>query len=108
MKSTSDVMLRISNLQDAKQYYHGVLGFPIVTDTERVVGFDTGSIILYFERGEANGSVFEFEVDDLDEAKKNLLGNGCVLVEENPSLPRCYLQDRFGLLFNITQTYGGR
>jgi catechol 2,3-dioxygenase-like lactoylglutathione lyase family enzyme len=108
MKSTSDVMLRISNLQDAKQYYHGVLGFPIVTDTERVVGFDTGSIILYFERGEANGSVFEFEVDDLDETKRNLLGNGCVLVEENPSLPRCYLQDRFGLLFNITQTYGGR
>lgn len=107
MKSTSDVMLRIPSLEDAKQYYHGLLGFPIVTDTERVVGFDTGSIILYFECGKANGSVFEFEVDDLAEAKKNLLGNGCVLLEENPSLPRCYLRDRFGLLFNITQTYGG-
>ena len=101
-------MLRIANLQDAKQYYNGVLGFPIVTDTERVVGFDTGSIVLYFERGEANGSVFEFEVDNLDEAKNSLLENGCVLVEDNPSLPRCYLRDRFGLLFNITQTYGGR
>lgn len=108
MKLTSDVMLRTSNLQDVKRYYHGALGFPIVADTERVVGFDTGSIILYFERGEANGSVFEFEVDDLNKTKTDLLANGCVLVEENPALPRCYLQDPFGLLFNITQTYCGR
>lgn len=108
MKSTNEVILRTTSLDDAKQYYHGVLGFPIVTDSDRVVGFDTGSIILYFERGEANGSVFELEVDDLAKAKDKLFRNGCVLVEEDPSVPRCYLRDGFGLLFNITQTYGGR
>jgi len=108
MKSTSDVMLRTNDLQEAKRFYNGVLGFPIVTDTERVVGFDTGSIVLYFETGDANGSVFEFEVDDLADAKRGLLEHGCTLVEEDPDLPRCYLRDRFGLLFNITKSYGGR
>ena len=108
MTSTSDVMLRTNDLQEAKRFYHGVLGFPVVTESERVIGFDTGSIVLYFEPGDANGSVFEFEVDDLDRAKTMLLSNGCALVEEDPARPRCYLRDRFGLIFNITKSYAGR
>jgi catechol 2,3-dioxygenase-like lactoylglutathione lyase family enzyme len=103
MKSTSDVMLRITDFGDAKAFYHGVLGFPIVVDSERVIGFDTGSIVLYFERGDANGSVFEFEVDDVNEAKTRLLAQGCSLIEENPAIPRCYMSDRFGLIFNLTK-----
>ncbi len=108
MKSTSDVMLRTNDLREAKRFYNGVLGYPIVSESERVVGFDTGSFILYFEPGEENGSVFEFEVDDLEETKKKLLEQGCALIEEDPSLPRCYLRDPFGLIFNITKSYGGR
>jgi len=108
MTSTSDVMLRTNDLQDAKRFYHVTLGFPIVTESERVIGFDTGSIVLYFELGDPNGSVFEFEVDDLEDAKQKLLGNGCSLIEEDPKLPRCYLRDRFGLIFNITKSYAGR
>ncbi|HET9393669.1 MAG TPA: VOC family protein [Candidatus Rubrimentiphilum sp.] len=108
MKSTSDVMLRAKDLQEAKNYYNGVLGFPITSESERVIGFDTGSFILYFEPGEENGSVFEFEVDDLEEAKRNLIEQGCALVEEDPDLPRCYLRDPFGLIFNLTKSYGGR
>lgn len=66
MKSTSDVMLRVANLQDAKRYYNEVLGFPIVTDTER-----------------ANAAT---------------------------QMARCssLKSNRFGLLFNVTQSYGGR
>ncbi len=108
MKSTSDVMLRTSDLQDAKEFYNGVLGYAIVSESQRVVGFDTGSFILYFEHGDENGSVFEFEVDDVEAAKNKLLANGCTLIEEDPSLPRCYLRDRFGLIFNLTTSYGGR
>jgi catechol 2,3-dioxygenase-like lactoylglutathione lyase family enzyme len=101
MKSTSDVMLRTDDLEAAKAYYNGVLGFAIVADSERVVGFDTGGFTVYFEPGEDNGSVFEFDVNDLNEAKTKLLAQGCTLIEENPSIPRCYLRDRFGLVFNL-------
>jgi catechol 2,3-dioxygenase-like lactoylglutathione lyase family enzyme len=102
MKSTPDVMLRTHDLDAAKAFYHGVLGFPVIADSEKLVGFDTGSITLYFEPGDSNGSVFEFAVNDVEEAKTRLVAHGCALVEENPNIPRCYLRDRFGLLFNLT------
>jgi catechol 2,3-dioxygenase-like lactoylglutathione lyase family enzyme len=105
MHSTSDVILRTKSLEDAKMFYNGVLGFALAVDSDRMVGFETGGITLYFEAGEANGAVFEFEVDDVNEAKQCLLSQGCVVVEEDPALPRCYLRDRFGLTFNLTQTF---
>jgi catechol 2,3-dioxygenase-like lactoylglutathione lyase family enzyme len=98
-------MLRVKSLEDAKAYYHGVLGFALAADSDRVVGFETGGITVYFERGEDNGAVFEFEVDDIIEAKARLLAQGCVLLEEDAAIPRCYLRDPFGLTFNLTQTY---
>lgn len=102
MTSTSDVILRTHDLHDAKTYYHETLGFPIVTESERLIGFDTGSFVLYFEPGDENGAVFEFDAGDVEAAKARLLANGCTLVEEDPRIPRCYLRDRFGLTFNIT------
>lgn len=105
MTSTRDVIFRTGNLAAAKAYYHGALGFPIVTDSERMLGFDTGAITLYFEPGDANGAVFEFEVDDIAKAKSEMLARGCTLVEENPAIPRCYVRDRFGLVFNLTHSF---
>jgi catechol 2,3-dioxygenase-like lactoylglutathione lyase family enzyme len=102
MKSTSDVILRTHDLAAAKAFYNTELGFPIVTDS-RMLGFDTGSFTVYFEPGDANGAVFEFEVDDVNEAKTKLLALGCTLVEENPAIPRCYVRDRFGFVFNLTK-----
>jgi predicted enzyme related to lactoylglutathione lyase len=103
MKSTSEVMLRTNDLEAAKAYYHGVLGFANIPVSDRVIGFDTGGLAIYFERGDANGSVLEFEVDDVTETKTKLLAHGCTLVEENPAIPRCYLSDPFGLIFNLTK-----
>ncbi len=105
MHSTSDVILRTRSLAEVKAFYHGVLGFALATDTDRVVGFETGELTFYFELGDPNGAVFEFEVDDVDAAKERLLTQGCVLVEEDPALPRCYMRDPYGLTFNLTQTY---
>ena len=48
MTSTRDVILRTNDLAGAKAHYHGKLGFATVADAERLVGFDTGSFILYF------------------------------------------------------------
>ena len=100
MTSTSDLIFRTGDLGAAKAYYHGELGFPIVAETERLV-----ALAVYFERGDANGAVFEFEVDDVAQAKAEMLARGCSLVEEDQDLPRCYLRDRFGLVFNLTQSF---
>jgi predicted enzyme related to lactoylglutathione lyase len=101
LQSTRDVILRTHSLAAAKAYYHDVLGLPLVADSERLVGFDTGAITLYFELGDDNGQVFDFLTDDMAAAKAKLLAAGCVVVEDNPSIPRCYLRDPFGLTFNL-------
>lgn len=110
MKSTNEVILLARDLDAAKVFYHDVLGFPIAVDMERpidsqrVVGFNTGSFNLYFERGDDSTPVFEFEVADIAGAKEQLLAVGCSLVEENPAIPRCYMRDPFGLIFNLTES----
>jgi catechol 2,3-dioxygenase-like lactoylglutathione lyase family enzyme len=105
MRATNDVMLRITDFAAAKSYYNGVLGFPIVAEAENLLGFDLGAFVLYFEHGDDNGSVFEFQVLDVTQAKERLLAQGCALLEEDPDIPRCYMRDPFGLIFNVTQTF---
>jgi hypothetical protein len=45
--------------------------------------------------------VLDFLVHDVQATKAALVAAGCTIVEENPSIPRCYLRDPFGLLFNL-------
>jgi catechol 2,3-dioxygenase-like lactoylglutathione lyase family enzyme len=103
LKSSRDVICRAPDLEAVKAYYGAELGLPIVLDTESMIGFDTGEITLYYERGEAGAPVFEFFVDDVGRAKTRLTAAGCEIVEEDPSVPRVYLRDRFGLVFNVAR-----
>jgi hypothetical protein len=37
----------------------------------------------------------------VEPAKRVLLLAGCSVVEEDPGIPRCYLRDPFGMVFNL-------
>jgi hypothetical protein len=76
-RSSRDVIVRTEALSDAETFYTSVLGF------------ETGSFCLYVESGASHGPVFEFLVPDVGAAKARLLCAGCVLIEEDPSVPRC-------------------
>jgi hypothetical protein len=103
MKTTNEVIFRAPDLAGVRAYYSGKLGLPVVLDTDSMIGFDSGALNFYFERGEPHGPVFEFSVEDVARAKGELISAGCELVEENPAVPRVYLRDPFGLVFNITE-----
>jgi catechol 2,3-dioxygenase-like lactoylglutathione lyase family enzyme len=78
-----------------------MLGLPPFMDEPHMLGFETGALRLFVERGPAHGPVLDFRVDDREAAKTRLVAAGCRIVEEDPSVPRCYLTDPFGLTFNI-------
>ena len=101
IKSTREVIIRTGADADAVSFYGTTLGFPVSCRGDTITGFDTGAITLYVERGEAHGPVFELLVADVQAEKRRLLSAGCELVEEDASVPRCYLRDPFGLTFNI-------
>ena len=105
--ASRDVIVRSDTWAGAVKFYQDVLGFPISHRSEGLVGFETGSFCLYVEKGRPHGPVFEFLVADVSAAKATLLAAGCTLIEEDPSIPRCYVRDPYGLTFNLGQSPAG-
>jgi len=103
-QSSRDVIIRTKAWAEATKFYGIVLGLKVSHRSNTMKGFETGSFCLYVEKGEDHGPVFEFLVPDVEAAKRKLLAAGCVVVEEDPSLPRCYVRDPYGIVFNIGQS----
>ena len=101
VKSSRDVILRTGNWHEAVRFYETTLGFAVIHRSEGLVGFDTGAFVLYVEKGTDHGAVFDFLTADIAATKRRLTAAGCTIIEEDSGVPRCYLQDPFGLVFNL-------
>lgn len=101
IRSSRDVILRTENWAAAQHFYTTILGLPVTHQAEKMLGFETGSFCLYVEPGPAHGAVFDFLVADVQASKRRLVAAGCVVLEEDAAVPRCYLRDPFGLVFNL-------
>jgi catechol 2,3-dioxygenase-like lactoylglutathione lyase family enzyme len=104
IKSSRDVILRTQQWSQARTFYSSVLGLEVIEESQSMLRVETGAIRLFVERGAPHGPVFDFIVPDVESAKERLMAAGCVLVEEDSSVPRCYLRDPFGLVFNLGLT----
>lgn len=102
-QATRDVIIRTGKWAEATKFYSSVLGLPVALKNKKLIGFEAGAFCLYLEKGKEHGPVFEFLVPNVEDAKKRLLAAGCAVLEEDPSLPRCYIRDPYGLVFNIGQ-----
>jgi predicted enzyme related to lactoylglutathione lyase len=100
-RSTRDVIIRTEKWAAATKFYKSVLGLEVAHKSKTMWGFETGEFRLYVEKGKAHGPVFEYLVPDVEAAKKKLLAAGCTLIEEIPEMPRCYMRDPFGVVFNV-------
>jgi predicted enzyme related to lactoylglutathione lyase len=105
-RSTREVILRTEAWAEATKLYESVLGLPVSYRSETIVGFETGSFCLYVERGKPHGPVFEFLVPDVQATKRELVAAGCTVEEEDASIPRWYIRDPYGLVFNLGQAPG--
>jgi len=103
MKSSRDVLIQTERMDAAAKFYENVLGLKIIERSEQLIGFETGGFRLFIDKGESYGPVFEFFVPDLEQARKMLIENGCRVEIEDPQIPRCYVRDPFGLIFNLAQ-----
>jgi predicted enzyme related to lactoylglutathione lyase len=102
-RSSRDVIIRTKGWAEVTKFYAKVLGLPITLRSETIMGFETGSFCLYVEKGKKHGPVFEFLVPNVQAAKRKLIAAGCTVLEENPSIPRCYIRDPYGVVFNLGQ-----
>ena len=100
-QSTREVILRTEDWDQAASFYGSILGLPVSYASDHMIGFETGSFCLYVERGKPHPPVFELLVDDLAAARGRLVAAGCTVLEEDASVPRCYIRDPFDFVFNL-------
>jgi catechol 2,3-dioxygenase-like lactoylglutathione lyase family enzyme len=98
----TDILIQAPDPMKAARFYVEHLGFEITDDNPKMVGLHGKHINLFIEPGPALGPVLEVTVDDVAEARQRLVRNGCEVVKDEPDFPRCYVQDPFGLIYNLT------
>ena len=87
---------------EAVDFYTKVLGFQNRSNDPELGDMDANPINLFIlEDDEFRGPVMELFVEDLEEARKILEANGCKVLRWRGKGQDCYVQDPFGVIFNI-------
>lgn len=101
--SSRDILIQTEDIEAACEFYQRRLGLSLFMREETIVGLEAGAFRLFLESGPSYGPVFEIFVDDLDGAKAELTAAGCSIEIEDASVPKCYVRDPYGLIYNIAQ-----
>jgi len=98
----TDILIQSQDPASAASFYVQHLGFEITGQEPNMISLHGPNINLFIERGPSLGPVLEVTVPNVEEAKLRLVANGCRIVKDEPDFPRCYVQDPFGLIYNLT------
>jgi catechol 2,3-dioxygenase-like lactoylglutathione lyase family enzyme len=97
-----NIAVRTKLYTEAVDFYTRVLGFEDRSDTSDLADLDADPInIFIIEDDEVRGPVLELFVDDLDQARHELVANGCRVIRWRGKGQDCYIQDPFGVIYNI-------
>ena len=102
-KFGTDILIQAPDPKKAAAFYVEHLGFEIADPNPKMIGLHGNHINLFIEPGPPLGPVLEVTVDDVEEAKRRLIKNGCAVVKDEPQFPRVYVKDPFGLIYNLTR-----
>jgi hypothetical protein len=98
----TDILIQAEDPEKAALFYVTQLGFEVTDEKPNLISLHGKHLNLFIERGVALGPVLEVTVEDVEEARDRLIRNGCVIIKDEPSFPRCYVRDPFGLTYNLT------
>lgn len=98
----TDILIQAEDPKKAAAFYVEHLGFEITDPNPKMIGLHGAHINLFIEPGPPLGPVLEVTVDDVEEAKRRLVKNGCEIVKDQPHWPRVYVKDPNGLIYNLT------
>lgn len=101
-KFGTDILIQALDPKAAAAFYVKHLRFEI-TGEEPMISLHGDHINLFIEKGPPLGPVLEVTVADVAEARARLVANGCKVVKDEPAFPRCYVEDPYGLIYNLTR-----
>ena len=101
-RMSPNVAVRVERLADAVAFYSNVLGFADRYTDPALGDHDASPLRLFvIEDDEVKGPVMELFVNDLQEAREELLAHGCEVIRWRGKGQDCYIRDPFGVIFNL-------
>ena len=100
-ETTRDILIQTDRPEEARTFYAEALGFRLFQDDPEMRGFETGAFRLFIDPEAPLGPILELLVDDVSAEKERLVGLGCFVEREDDTVPRCYVRDPFGLIYNL-------
>ncbi len=98
---SNNIALQHPDWKNAELFYKNVLSLETKMEMNHV-HVRSGDLNLYImENDQLRGIVLEFNVDDLNKARKYLESSGCTVVKWEGKGKDCYIRDPFGLVFNL-------
>jgi catechol 2,3-dioxygenase-like lactoylglutathione lyase family enzyme len=102
-----NVAVRTSRFPDAVEFFSSVLGFTNRSSDPALGDHDASPLNLFvIEDDEVRGPVMELFVDDLEDAREELLAHGCEVIRWRGKGQDCYIRDPFGVIFNLWEKQG--
>jgi catechol 2,3-dioxygenase-like lactoylglutathione lyase family enzyme len=102
LEMSPNVAVRTDRFSDAVDFYTNVLGFRNRSSDPDLADLDASPLNLFvIEDPEIRGPVMELFVDDLEQARETLVAQGCKVLRWRGKGQDCYIQDSFGVIFNI-------
>ena len=90
------------DLKAARDFYENVMELELVNSTDEQLVFKTGDSFFYvIYNPDCTGTVLEFSVDDLNASRDRLMNKGCRVIKWEGKGKDCYMQDPFGMIFNL-------
>lgn len=101
-KMSPNIAVRTQRFSAAVDFYTKVLGFVNRSNDPQLADLDAHPINLFIiEDDEFEGPVMELFVDDLENARDELVANGCKVIRWRGKGQDCYIEDPFGVRFNL-------
>jgi len=99
----TDILIQSPDPKAAAAFYVDVLGFAINEESKTLISLLGPSINLFIEKGPALGPVLEVCVADVEATKAAIVATGGHILKDEPHVPRCYVQDPHGLIYNLAR-----
>lgn len=97
-----DILIQAPDPKKAAEFYVQELGFEVTSESP-MIELRGKNINLYIDQGPQLGPVLEVFVASVEASKDRLASIGCTVVREDPVVPRCYIRDPFGLIYNLAE-----
>jgi catechol 2,3-dioxygenase-like lactoylglutathione lyase family enzyme len=101
-RMTGNINLRVKDLEKARTFYVNVLGLRLKGESGGCLELDADPWVIYLEQDtEQPGVIHEFEVDDVEAARRELEAEGCEILKWEGPGGCCFVRDPHGLTFNL-------